>query len=341
MAQVAYLCEGTPDEALGGEFGSDPIEGDRAALTASLFAESEAVLGGMAEDARGAGLGIRARRSLASLLERGGGVLGDVVVVDCPEVDGARLAALVRLDERAARAGAMLVVSTTAGALEDVFGCLDRSKPDILVGATRAQRMVALGGALARIPGRRLREADENERIALLRLAEEVERLAAKIDGLSSPHRERLPAEDEEEIIVHVAQPTQGFRHGERQEGLIRKPRVPLPDPRLVKTIIRHRALRSEFFDGDLFADPAWDILLDLTAARVEHRRVSVTSLCIAASVPATTALRWISQMVDAGILDRVQDDSDKRRAFIALSDKSADAMARYFDAIGTGANAV
>ena len=339
MAQLAYLCEGEVESPAGVEL---PIEGDGPVPTVSIVAQDEGALVALAGDVRIAGMAVASRQSLVSLLENGGGVLGDVVLVDCPAIDAARMAALVRLDERAARSGAKLLVSTRADALEDVFGCLDRSNPDILVGATRAQRLVALGSVLARLPGRRLREVDENDRRALLRLAEEVERLASKIDGLSGPAFDGggYPA-DESGLVLRVAQPTQGFRHGERQEGLSRKPRVPLPDPRLVKSIIRHRAMRAEFFDGDLFADPAWDILLDLTAARAEHRRVSVTSLCIAASVPATTALRWISQMVEAGILDRVQDESDRRRAFIALSDKAADAMARYFDAIGTGANAV
>ena len=45
--------------------------------------------------------------------------------------------------------------------------------------------------------------------------------------------------------------------------------------------------------------------------------------------------------MVESGLLVRVQDDSDRRRAFIALSDGAADAMARYFDAIGTPGNVV
>ena len=88
------------------------------------------------------------------------------------------------------------------------------------------------------------------------------------------------------------------------------------------------------FFDADLFADPAWDMLLDLTAAHAEGQQVSVTSLCIAAGVPATTALRWIKQLVETGVFERVADAADKRRAFIALSDKSVDAMARYFASI-------
>ncbi|MFN6933711.1 MAG: winged helix DNA-binding protein, partial [Tsuneonella sp.] len=93
--------------------------------------------------------------------------------------------------------------------------------------------------------------------------------------------------------------------------------------------------LRADFLGGELFADPAWDILLDLTAARAEHSRVSVTSLCIASAVPPTTALRWITQMTDAGLLQRVEDETDRRRAFIELSDKAAEAMARYFHELG------
>jgi len=76
-------------------------------------------------------------------------------------------------------------------------------------------------------------------------------------------------------------------------------------------------------------------MLLDLTAARVEHTRVSVTSLCIASGVPPTTALRWISQMSEAGLLKREDDDADRRRAFIALTDTAADAIARYFAEVG------
>jgi len=108
-----------------------------------------------------------------------------------------------------------------------------------------------------------------------------------------------------------------------------------LPDPRLVRRIIQQRQLRARFFDGDLFADPAWDMLLDLTAARVEHVRVSVTSLCIASGVPPTTALRWITQMNDAGLFERVEDETDRRRAFIQLTDRAVEAMARYFHELG------
>jgi DNA-binding MarR family transcriptional regulator len=39
--------------------------------------------------------------------------------------------------------------------------------------------------------------------------------------------------------------------------------------------------------------------------------------------------------MTDAGLFELVEDDTDRRRAFIALTDRAADAMARYFAEIG------
>ena len=107
----------------------------------------------------------------------------------------------------------------------------------------------------------------------------------------------------------------------------------PLPEPNRIRKIIRQRKLRAAFFDATLFADPAWDMLLDLAAATRENVNVSTSSLCIAANVPATTALRWISVMSDAGLLEKVEDTTDRRRNFVVLSEKAVDALDRYFKA--------
>ena len=76
-------------------------------------------------------------------------------------------------------------------------------------------------------------------------------------------------------------------------------------------------------------------MLLDLYAARLERRRVSVSSLCIAAAVPPTTALRWIGTLHDADLFGREPDPTDKRRAHITLTARAADAMRGYFIAAG------
>lgn len=112
---------------------------------------------------------------------------------------------------------------------------------------------------------------------------------------------------------------------------------APAPRPITASRIRQHikaRRLRDRFFGPDLFADPAWDMLLDLAAARLEQRPVSVSSLCIAAAVPTTTGLRWIKTMLDRGLFVRRADPSDARRAFIELGEDAAFTVEGCLDAM-------
>ncbi len=77
-----------------------------------------------------------------------------------------------------------------------------------------------------------------------------------------------------------------------------------------------------------LFADPAWDMLLDLFVARGERRSISVSSLCIAAGVPASTAHRWIQVLARAGAVRRRADPLDRRRVYIEIAEQAFAAMA-------------
>jgi len=316
----------------------------RSGMSVAIFADRGYLRAEMAEDAAAAGLRIEHASDLGRLSDQPEAVsLGDLVLVDCPVIDGAELAALAQLDMRAAKAGSQLVVSTSMGSLDDVFGCLDQSEPQILVTPSRAERVIALGRVLARA-GNRVRELSEDDRLALLRLTEQVGQIAHKLEQISSTSLPPSPEHNSASAFRFDGGDYRGkmeTKHDARGEDigerLVRSSRPPLPDPRLVRKIIRQRQLRARFFEGDIFADPAWDMLLDLTAARAEHVRVSVTSLCIASGVPPTTALRWIGQMTDAALMQRVDDETDRRRAFITLTDKAADAMARYFAELGAG----
>ena len=95
----------------------------------------------------------------------------------------------------------------------------------------------------------------------------------------------------------------------------------------LAKEIYRFRRKRNEFFASTLFADPSWDILLELYVLRREGRKSSVKSVCIASGVPPTTALRWIGMLVKEGLLERNNDQVDQRVRWITLSDSGFDAM--------------
>ena len=299
-------------------------------LSVTVLADRDHIRAEMREDALAAGFRVRECCSLEEYAQGPLAALGDLVMVDCAVASADALALLSRLDMRGGKAGAQLVVSTTMAALDSVFGCFSLSAPQILVDPGRAERIIAIGRVLARVPNLRLREMGEEDRLMLLRLTEQVGRIAERLEKLSPGQREGGGA-------FRFESPAQGWRaQGEDQRSAREEEQRPrLPEAAVLRRIIKARQARMRHFDADLFADPAWDILLDLAAARAERQQVSVTSLCIAAGVPATTALRWIGQMVDADLLVRVSDPHDRRRAYIALSDNTADALARYFSEIG------
>jgi hypothetical protein len=69
-----------------------------------------------------------------------------------------------------------------------------------------------------------------------------------------------------------------------------------------------------------LFGEAAWDIILDLFASQTEGKAVRISSACIAASVPATTGLRYINEMEKRGLLTREAVPNDGRGQNIRLA---------------------
>src|SRR3546814_600594 len=154
----------------------------------------------------------------------------------------------------------------------------------------------------------------ESESLRLQQLSEEVSRIARTLANLSS--------QDDSPALPLSASASRAETHGGYAVEPVHVSDTPASPvtAREIRDMLRLRRLRDRFFPGDLFADPAWDMLLDLMAAHLSGQRVSVSSLCIAAAVPATTALRWIRALTDHGLFLRQADPSDGRRVFIALS---------------------
>lgn len=186
---------------------------------------------------------------------------------------------------------------------------------------------VELSDIAASLSSGRAHDSSTDERARLQALATELARLAEQLGELSSSDgmTSRVGLADRSDAY-HAESPGEAGA-------------VVAPDPKRIRSLIEMRRLRSRFFDASLFADPAWDMLLDLAASRLEGRSVSVSSLCIAAAVPPTTALRWIRMMTDQQLLVRRADPGDARRMFIDLADGPFDKLCGWFalvDARGT-----
>ena len=206
------------------------------------------------------------------------------------------------------------VVSANLDVLDSVDVRLAGSDVELIVDANDADRAAALAIATARrtMPLGVADVAGDKNTERLRQLSEEVSRIASTLARLSAgpvvsrPILEPAPAGD-----------------------------VPPLSADVVRNVIRARRLRARFFDEELFADPAWDMLLDLLQAEIAQLRVPVSSLCIAAAVPATTALRWLKTLVGQGIFVRRADPHDGRRVFVELAPHASTALRRYFAEVG------
>ena len=124
----------------------------------------------------------------------------------------------------------------------------------------------------------------------------------------------------------------------ERAEEIVVEPDHEAMGLHIARWWLKARRLREEMFGNELFADPAWDILLDLYTAEARGERVQVTSLAIAARVPHSTAIRWARIMTGHGWLVREKDPNDGRRIYIALSEATRAMMKDYLERLSRDA---
>ena len=206
------------------------------------------------------------------------------------------------------------VISVTAPLLDPVAARINDDEIELLIEADELQRTTALAFAVAR-QGRPLAVSDvgrDGSAERLRQLSEEVSRIASTLARLSTGPSAPRPAI-------------------EQSSGA----ELPSLSADTVRNVIRARRLRARYFPEELFADPAWDMLLDLLQAEIAQLRVPVSSLCIAAAVPATTALRWLKTLVSQGVFIRRPDPHDGRRVYVELAPDASHALRRYFAEVG------
>jgi hypothetical protein len=206
------------------------------------------------------------------------------------------------------------VVSASSALVDPVMARLENSAVEFIVDADDAERAAALAIATSTygMPLRLSDVASDRNAERLRQLSDEVSRIAATLARLSTgPSAVPRPLEA--------------------------APAADLPplSAETIRAVIRARRLRTRHFPEELFADPAWDMLLDLLEAEISQLRVPVSSLCIAAAVPATTALRWLKTLVQQGVFIRRADPHDGRRVFVELAPEASNAMRRFFAEVG------
>ena len=253
----------------------------------------------------------------------------DLIVLDASQAPPLQLdAAAKAMAVFAEEAETRLVALVDLAQLDSLSATLMRGPWTVLCAPDAAELFAALTTALSDDKVLWLNDASrDSEAGRLQRLNQEVARIAETLARLTRD------AASGNKAVAIAADRSIGYRPEPSD--------LPPPiDAIELRQMIRARRLRDQFFGDGLFEDPAWDMLLDLYAAALERTDVSVSSLCIAAAVAPTTALRWITRMTDAGLFERRPDPFDRRRAYMALSPSARQGMDGYFATIKRAAPA-
>jgi hypothetical protein len=281
-----------------------------------VAASSDAALRRATVTADAAGQRVGAQLSIEEALERlQQQAAASAIWIEVDRECGDSLEALLdEVDGRVASRRFGAVLSITSDVIDSLGARLFDGGSQVVVDADQVERVASLATAtaVARAPDRANDVSKDQGAERLRQLSDEVNRIAATLARLSTdpaafPGELRKPVEED---VPDIAVET-------------------------VRSVIRARRLRGRYFREDLFADPAWDMLLDLLQAEIAQLRVPVSNLCIAAAVPATTALRWLKGMTDQGVFVRRSDPHDGRRVFVELSADASIAMRRYFADVG------
>jgi DNA-binding MarR family transcriptional regulator len=258
---------------------------------------------------------------VAGEMDWASGAIGDqmtaVIVAAAADVPDAPLAIILsELATIASLGDTAIVVTLSQPQIDQVTGTLFGPGVELLCDPDPATLAGSVALALARRHDLLADTVREGENERLRRLNDEVARIAAVLTRLTNHADHRLGGIADRSPLYGAPPSSVTVSAAE------------------VRKVIRARRLRDLQFPDGLFEDPAWDMLLDLYAAELEGAQVSVSSLCIAAAVAPTTALRWIGRMTEAGLFVRQPDPFDRRRAFMALSETARDRMQRYFGAV-------
>jgi DNA-binding MarR family transcriptional regulator len=99
-----------------------------------------------------------------------------------------------------------------------------------------------------------------------------------------------------------------------------------------ILSILIARRGREAVFGPYLFSEPTWDALLELYAARLGKRRMSIADLSRVINIPRSTTVRWISALEDRGLVTSESDTKVPERTWIGLTDLGASKIKRLTD---------
>ena len=110
-----------------------------------------------------------------------------------------------------------------------------------------------------------------------------------------------------------------------------------LPDRRPARLyevgeLLLARRQRDALFEPGLFADPSWDILLELYRSELEEKPLFLLRLGETCRHPQTTVLRHVERLEAAGLVERTEPSASSKRVYVKLTTRASRSMRSFID---------
>lgn len=143
------------------------------------------------------------------------------------------------------------------------------------------------------------------------------------------PPDRHMPSQEAVDLVVALQRCLTNF-HARQEEPAILDGEGNDQRPALAR-YVEARRMRSMLFGHDLFADPAWDILLLLYQAELEGGGLTLEQMSETLRLSLSVVVGQVGVMERRGLLDEYRSSpSSRRRRAIRLSPLAVDAMASW-----------
>jgi DNA-binding MarR family transcriptional regulator len=107
--------------------------------------------------------------------------------------------------------------------------------------------------------------------------------------------------------------------------------KLAITEDHILSILIARRA-RVAVFGPNLFSEPAWDALLELYAAQLGRRSLSLDDIAKALDVPQSTMARWVDVLADRDLIETESDTIEPSRLWLRLTAKGQAKMKQLAD---------
>lgn len=101
----------------------------------------------------------------------------------------------------------------------------------------------------------------------------------------------------------------------------------------LADRLAADRVRRGDWFDGSLFSDPAWELLVEIYRDHLRDRESSVRMLLVTSFLQPHTAIRWIDLLAEHGAVVWC-DTPTGAKTHVRLTERSIVGMTSYLQVL-------